>query len=250
MSTFIRSGNTITQFSSPSLGSFEFNFMNLADGSWTLYDPDSIVSGTPSYDSSTGANTVTFNTKTASADYTFLSTNSRWPRWYKELKIDGVNPTSDDLLMCEYASELVTTSSADYTVSRGICVSPTALLSSNIQGCGSYHYTNSGTPLAPIGAGSTDYTAQGSTTTAIGNNKLYASTVTGGRHVGSSAAMILSSANLRVQNNSRNSSNSMTTGQALYEIVAIGARVATTSFTSGHTIQFKLGAKHAIWSNI
>ena len=250
MSTFVRSGDTLTQFSSPSLSSFEFNFTDLTDGSWTLYDPDSIVSGSPTYDPSTGANTVTFNTKAASADYTFLSTNSRWPRWYKELKIEGINPTSDNLLMCGYASELVTTSSADYTVSRGICVSPTALLSSNVQGCGSYHYTNVGTPLSPVGAGSTDYTAQVSVTTAIGNNKLYASTVTGGRHVGSSATMVLSSADLRVQNNSRNSTNSMSAGQSLYEIVAIGARVNTVSFTSGHTIQFKLGAKHAIWSNI
>jgi len=245
LSTFVRSGNTITQFSSPSLRSLEFNFTNLTDGTWTLYDPDSLISAT-SYNSSTGVNTVTFNIKAASADYTFLSTNSRWPRWYKELKIEGVNPTSDNLLMCGYTSTLVTLSAADYAVSIGACVSPTTLLSSNVQGCGSYHYTAG----AQVGAGSTDYTAQVSTTGASGNNKLYTLTVTGGRHVGSSETMILSSANLRVQNNSRNSSNTMNAGQNLHEIVAIGARASTVSFTSGHTIQFKLGAKHAIWSNI
>lgn len=248
MSTFVRSGNTVTQFSSPSLRSLEFNFTNLTDGTWTLYDPDSIVSGSPTYNPSTGAHTVTFNTKVASADYTFLSTNSRWPRWYRELKIEGVNPTSDNLLMCGYTSTLVTPSAADYAVSIGVCVSPTTLLSSNVQGCGSYHYTSVGT--SSVGAGSTDYTAQVSATVSSGNNKLYTLTVTGGRHVGSSETMILTSANLRVQNNSRNSSNTMNAGQNLYEIVAIGARISTTSFTSGHTIQFKLGAKHAIWSNI
>ena len=65
-----------------------FNEVNLTDGSWTLYDPDSLVQ---SVSFSGGYNTVTWNAlAVASLNYNWAAGGEhRAPRWYKDNSIDG-----------------------------------------------------------------------------------------------------------------------------------------------------------------
>jgi len=69
--------------------------VNLTDGSWTLYDPDSLIQ---SVSFSGGYNTVTWNAlAVASLDYNWAAGGDhRAPRWYKDNSIDGNIVTSMD----------------------------------------------------------------------------------------------------------------------------------------------------------
>ena len=71
--------------------------VDLTDGSWTLYDPDSLVQ---SVAHSAGWNTVTWEAVTASADYNWstASGSMRAPRWYKKLLLDTTQVISTDSL--------------------------------------------------------------------------------------------------------------------------------------------------------
>jgi len=62
--------------------------VNLTDGSWTLYDPDSLIQ---SVSFSGGYNTVTWNAlAVASLNYNWAAGGEhRAPRWYKDNSIDG-----------------------------------------------------------------------------------------------------------------------------------------------------------------
>lgn len=71
--------------------------VDLTDGSWTLYDPDSLVD---SVAHSAGWNTVTWEAVSASADYNWstASGSMRAPRWYKKLVLSGTQVISTDSL--------------------------------------------------------------------------------------------------------------------------------------------------------
>ena len=93
-----------------SLADLAFEEVDLTDGSWTLYDPDSLVK---SVAFSAGYNVVTWNALAAGSNSYNPSVAAgahRWPRWYKALTIGGAAVVADDWL------ELVTLMQCDTAV--------------------------------------------------------------------------------------------------------------------------------------
>ena len=114
------------------------DIIDLTDGSWTLEDPDSLLDSV-SY--SGGYNTVTWNTLAAgSNNYPWtIGTTHRSPRWYKLLKIDGNQVTSDDITSCHLLGRLDTTVlDFNHQIVFGICTDPTSTAASTIDGSGGF----------------------------------------------------------------------------------------------------------------
>ena len=110
--------------------------IDLTDGTWTLLDPDSLVQSTSF---ASGFNTITWNALGAgSNDYVWtISTTHRAPRWYKLLKIDGNQITSDDFITFQ-ANGKLDTSVLDFNhqIVYGICSDPTSTTAGTIDGAG------------------------------------------------------------------------------------------------------------------
>jgi len=82
-----------------SLADLTPTLIDLTDGSWTLYDPDSLIG---SVAHSEGWNTVTWNTVNANASYNWSTASGgmRAPRWFKALILTGTTQvTSTDCLL-------------------------------------------------------------------------------------------------------------------------------------------------------
>ena len=100
----------------PAAGGSEYDktltIIDLTDGSWTLYDPDSLVN---TITFSGAWHTLTWNAlPVGSGDYNwFYGTTVRAPRWYKNLEIDGTQVTSLDLLVSTYRMEVPPLGSPD-----------------------------------------------------------------------------------------------------------------------------------------
>jgi hypothetical protein len=71
--------------------------IDLTDGSWTLFDPDSLVANVSH---SNGFNTVVWNNLApGNQNYNWGSGAShRSPRWYKDLEINGSQVTVEDII--------------------------------------------------------------------------------------------------------------------------------------------------------
>lgn len=110
--------------------------IDLTDGTWTLFDPDSLVQG---ISFASGFNTVTWNALGAgSNNYKWTQgTTHRSPRWYKLLKIDGNQVTSDDCMTFQASGKLdESVKDFDHEVVWGICSDPTSTAASTIDGSG------------------------------------------------------------------------------------------------------------------
>ena len=92
-----------------SLADLAFIEVDMTDGSWTLYDPDSLVK---SVAFSTGYNTITWNALAVGANSynpSVAAGDHRWPRWYKALTISGTAVVANDwmefvtLMQCDTA---------------------------------------------------------------------------------------------------------------------------------------------------
>ena len=93
-----------------SLADLSFIEADLTDGSWTLYDPDSLVK---SVAFTAGYNIVTWNALAVGSNAynpSVAAGGHSWPRWYKALTIGGVAVVAGDWL------ELVTLMQCDTTV--------------------------------------------------------------------------------------------------------------------------------------
>ena len=110
--------------------------IDLTDGTWTLEDPDSLVQ---SVTFSNGFNTVTWNALGAGSNnykWTQGSTH-RSPRWYKLLKLDGNQITSDDCMTFQASGKLdESVKDFDHEVVWGICSDPTSTAAATIDGSG------------------------------------------------------------------------------------------------------------------
>ena len=93
-----------------SLADLAFIEVDLTDGSWTLYDPDTLVK---SVAFTAGYNTITWNALAVGSSAYNPSVRAgahHWPRWYKALTIGGTAVVADDWL------ELVTLMQCDTAV--------------------------------------------------------------------------------------------------------------------------------------
>jgi len=101
--------------------------VDLTDGSWTLEDPDSLVS---SVSHSSGVNTIVWNEiSNANKSTNYQWTNSgtcRAPRWFKLLTINGVQMKESDFLSLYWKLKLEANYDFPQEVVLGSCSFPTA----------------------------------------------------------------------------------------------------------------------------
>ena len=144
----------------PSSGGSEYDktltIIDLTDGSWTLYDPDSLIDttyGTNGVTFASDFNTIQFNNlAVGSSNYNWVGSVQRAPRWYKTLTIDGNDVAGEDTLTGVFRIE------DDDTVSdfnrRLICgwsEDPTAVAASGtIITAASYNRSEGSAPLHGI----------------------------------------------------------------------------------------------------
>jgi hypothetical protein len=125
-----------------------FNVVNLTDGSWTLYDPDSLIQ---SVTFSAGYNTVTWNAlSVASLNYNWAAGGEhRAPRWYKNNIIDGNQVSSIDTNVFTSLLEIdQTVNEFNQAVLMGIAVEPATTDLFTVDASGGY-VIKDGPPSSP-----------------------------------------------------------------------------------------------------
>jgi hypothetical protein len=213
--------------------------IDLTDGSWTLYDPDSLIQ---SISYASGWHTVVWNAlAVGSADYNWSSgTDHRAPRWYKSAEIDGNQVTSDDLMQSVFYIQTDNTNRGDFdnAIVHGVCVDPTSTVATTIIACGLYANALAAGTNTALGV----YTVNGSATTGVGTSDRCMTTFQyGARHSGSGAFTVLDNQGYRIQNGSRNSVNVLPSTTNLNWIVGLGTRANTTTIALNDESQrFKL----------
>lgn len=212
--------------------------VDLTDGTWTLYDPDSQVASI-SYDSATGQHTVTMNDGGNSSDYNpGAGSVFRGARWYKLLSVSGSQMTSADWLNVELITNVAVTDAT--FVQRnffGTTTDPTSTDNTATAG------------LQVIGSCWSSLTASEQGTClgnnfAIQNNALQETSrvvcLRGNDRVGMAAMMSLKSNNTFAAANQRFDDEACATTGNIYLVVGIGIKTSTTVITAGQKCYFGL----------
>lgn len=229
---------------SASLYNIALTEVDLTDGSWTLYDPDSLVD---TITFSSGWHTLTWNELAAgSADYDwFNGTSIRAPRWYKNLTINGTLVTSLDLLVSTYQMEIPLLGSPDACPFRwdgvfGAALDAAATSTTTMSATGgTMGRFSSGT--APIYGVFT----RNASSSAGGNTAQYgiATTVRGGDGLGGGEYMTFDATDSNL-NSAARSSGVYTSGAPIPTnvqlVVGLGTGTGTTTITAGDQTKFKL----------
>jgi len=213
--------------------------VNLTDGTWTLYDPDSQVD-TVSYDAVTGLHTVTMNAGGASSDYNPGSGSVfRGARWYKLLTVAGTQVDSADWLTVEHIVD-PTSTTADW-VQRNFFATTTDPTSTT------NHTTNSGLQLLGAAWSHPSGTEQG---TCIGNSfqiaanalseTLRAVALRGNDFVGMAASLVLKSGPAFASATQRFGQYTVQTTGNVYLVVGLGIKTNTEVIVAGDQTQFRL----------
>ena len=223
---------------SASLYDLTLTEVNLADGSWTLEDPDSLVD-TVTY--SADGNLVTWNTLAAgSANYRWDSgTTVRAPRWYKTLQIDGNNITNMMFLALMTRFE-IDTGTADFHAKGviGAALDATATDTGVLDlTAGYYQYNPGGNPT--YGALTVNAaTSSGSASNAYGTALLFR----GGNGLGGVSYLNADNTDTLVNANVRNSgvvASGAAVPTTVQLVVGVGTGLNTTTITASDQIRFK-----------
>ena len=228
-----------TPAASASLYNLSPTLVDLTDGTWTLLDPDGLVSGV-TFASATGYNTVTWNALAAgSQDYNWSSgTTHRGPRWYKLLAVSGSQVTSvNHLVLTTRFQNDPAANTFNQAVAVGAAIDPTSVTATTIDGSGGYfNRIGSGNPA--MGTWQVN-----SSTTATNASNLYGVTTVmrGHNAVGSGVYLNSTATDTVITAGSRNSGqNSAAVGaQNIYAIVAVGTRGNSDTVGAGNTQVFR-----------
>lgn len=112
--------------------------VNLTDGTWTLYDPLSLVKSI-TYDAPTQVHTVTMNALAAptSSQNPCGGTYYNGPRWYKALSVQGTNITADKIVsLMMTATPTVSTAGWNQRNIWGTTCAPTSEIGGSAGLCG------------------------------------------------------------------------------------------------------------------
>ena len=167
------------------------SLVDLTDGSWLLYDPDSLVK---SVTHSGGYNTVTWYAASASTNNVWHSgTTIRAPRWYKLLTIDGNQITSDNLINAFFLGKTDTTvRDFSHQFVFGVCTDPTNVTASTLDASGGIVYqTTTGNPGGGVFCENTRNAADNAS-----NDTLSGNVFRGGRNMMGGQAANLNSSGL------------------------------------------------------
>jgi len=194
--------------------------IDLTDGTWTLYDPDSLIQ---SVSFAAGWHTVVWNALGAgSPNYNWSAgTTHRAPRWYKPAEIDGTRLTSDDITQAIFYIQTDNVNRGDFDngIVHGICADPTSTTASTIAACGLYANAVTIDTNTALGV----LTVNASATIAVGTSDRCLTTAQyGGAHCGSACFTVVNNAGQRVQNGSRNGNVVLPAAADLYWMVGLG----------------------------
>ena len=225
-----------------SLADLAFEEVDLTDGSWTLYDPDSLVK---SVAFTAGYNIITWNALAAGSNSynpSVAAGDHRWPRWYKALTIGGTAVVADDWL------ELVTLMQCDTAVNdfhqqvvAAAANDPSSVTVNTIAGTGGV--------LSKLTSASCAYGTwmeDSSTTEATGTPVRNLCVVNrGGRGVGSGAYGTMNSDQRALGWNTRNADRTLIAAASdpVYVMVGAGTRGSTDTIADNAQNSFRIGYK-------
>jgi hypothetical protein len=224
-----------------SLADLTPTLIDLTDGSWTLYDPDSLVDTVAH---SAGWNTVTWNTVNASANYNWstASGSMRAPRWYKKLLLDTTQVTSTDCLL--WTTEMTASrtdssldkviltvaeqpGSTDVALIRAVGGAANKVSTTQISG-GAYAYSaETVTQNAALGA---------TVNTALRSNDSMGGSLYVALNDSSPATGVAMGS--RISN--RSNAGAAGAGQDIHVMVGVGPKTSAISLGAGDTQKFKL----------
>ena len=204
--------------------------INLNDGSWSLYDPLSMVQSV-AYDSGTNQNLITLNAAGPTNDLVWTATGATHSgaRWYRALSIDGVAMTTDDPITGIY------TFGPDHAVTDynsggvcGICEDPTTTVTADIRGTGAgFIYFGGGNIQCAV------WTNNNATFESSNTLNRYSRLV---NFFGPSKARYVAASTFDASGNLRNglqrdANLTLTASVPVYEIVGIGTRTGADTIT-------------------
>jgi hypothetical protein len=224
--------------------------VDLTDGSWTLLDPDSLVS---SVSHAGGFNTITMNALAAgSSEYRWSSsaTSNNAPRWYRAWNYTGTTTraTSDDLSNYTNLIEIdrASANDFDFEVICGVGTDPTSTTRNNIDGMGAGVSNEVGSSACRFG-----HWRNTSMPTVTPNAAIVKTVQTGqygARHMGTSVFMLLDATNFHRQRGSTTGANTIAAGVDLFQIVGVGTRTNTTTIGASDQVIFKAYQGSLKWS--
>jgi len=217
--------------------------IDLTDGTWTLYDPDSLIDttyGTNGVTFSGGYNTVQWNALAAgSSDYNWAASGShRAPRWYKNFDIDGNAVETGVVQVYQSIMEAdLTVNDFNQQVVCGIAVDAASTDLFTVDGNGGlFAKTTAGNPQY----GTWQYNASSNLANSA-SVKGYSTVQRGALIIGAGIYVAVDSAGERTVNGSRNvniSTAAASTAQHL--MVGFGTRSNTDTIPAGAQQRIKL----------
>ena len=237
--TFAQTGGTTTGGGGGGVSLYQLPWttVDLTDGTWTLYDPDSKLDtsfGTNGVFHNLGYNRVQWGASATGSDYNWSAgPDHRSPRWYKDLTIDGNAIKTGDFLTLAIRSQLDNAvDDFDQQVVFGTSVWPDLVTDTAVGGVGAI--------ITKLQGGNNAFGAWTVQSSSTHTNRTYmVSTVTrGGGGVGASAYQVYDATNTATGAGSRATTlvGSLTLNVRL--IVGIGIRQNTETVVSGNNQRF------------
>ena len=217
--------------------------IDLTDGTWTLYDPDSLIDttyGTNGVTFASGYNTVQWNAlAVGSLNYNWAAGGEhRAPRWYKNFDIDGNAVETGAIQIYQSIMEAdLTVNDFNQQVVCGIAVDAASTDLFTVDGNGGF--------FAKTTTGSPQYgTWQYSATTNLANPnsvKGYCAVQRGALIMGSGVYVAVNSAGERTVDGSRNANVTTAAGSTPQHLmVGFGIRSNTDTISAGAQQRIKL----------
>jgi|TARA_R100000084_G_scaffold37668_3_gene15101 hypothetical protein len=228
------------------LNALVLNDINLTDGSWTLYDPSSLIKSV-TWDAGTKKNTITFNAlASGNAAYNWKNSSTKsGPRWYRTAAIDGNNLSRGNTFTGIYvldSDDSVRDFKGDFIVGIARDASSTAV--SNVMLGGAICSLFSASVPSNAAYGVYSYSAATSAGTSGPDNGLI-TYLHGGEKVGGGASYPLASDGTANNVSTRSSNQNISTGGSpLHQVVAVGTYNNTATIAQDDTMVF--AAKYAL----
>lgn len=223
---------------STGLANIALEDIDLTDGSWTLEDPDNLVSSTAH---ASGINTVTWNAASASSDLTMTSgANFRGPRWYKLISASAQQLTTATPMVLIVDLKPDKSAASDFNQKHyvGTTHQPTSTVVNTINGVGAAYQVNNGATSLQMGVW-----ARGNTSLSPSNAQTERSFVVSQRgfeSLGSPGFINLRSTDVANFTNARQSNLNAIGGAGanLYIIVALGTSTGSSAIDAGDQTKF------------
>lgn len=222
---------------STGLANIAMEQIDLTDGTWTLEDPDNLVSSTAH---AGGINTITWNAATGSANLTMTTgSDFRGPRWYKLLSISGTQATTATPLVFVADIEPDVSSGSDFNQKHyfGTSHNPTSTVVNTISGVGGGYQISNGSTTIQAGAWTRGATAFNSNAT---TERTFLAAQRGFESLGAPAYMNIRSNDVVNNSNARASSQNAIGGAGanLYVIIALGTSTGSSAIDAGDQTKF------------